>query len=89
MSAPLGKDLLGLEQLTAEQITLVLDTAVPLKEISERTIKKVPTLRGRTISIESRSTSWKRPAPPGSVAMADEAAGLSTDRSAMSCAAQR
>ena len=49
MSAPLGKDLLGLEQLTAEQITLILDTAVPLKEISERTIKKVPTLRGATI----------------------------------------
>ena len=49
MSSPLGKDLLGLEQLTAEQINLVLDTAVPLKEISERTIKKVPTLRGATI----------------------------------------
>ncbi len=49
MTAPLGKDLLGLEQLTAEQINLVLDTAVPLKEISERTIKKVPTLRGATI----------------------------------------
>ena len=49
MTSPLGKDLLGLEQLTAEQITLVLDTAVPLKEISERTIKKVPTLRGATI----------------------------------------
>lgn len=49
MSAPFGKDLLGLEQLTAEQINLVLDTALPLKEISERTIKKVPTLRGATI----------------------------------------
>jgi aspartate carbamoyltransferase catalytic subunit len=49
VTAPLGKDLLGLEQLTAEQINLVLDTAVPLKEISERTIKKVPTLRGATI----------------------------------------
>jgi len=49
VSSPLGKDLLGLEQLTAEQINLVLDTAVPLKEISERTIKKVPTLRGATI----------------------------------------
>jgi aspartate carbamoyltransferase catalytic subunit len=49
LSSPLGKDLLGLEQLTAEQINLVLDTAVPLKEISERTIKKVPTLRGATI----------------------------------------
>jgi aspartate carbamoyltransferase catalytic subunit len=49
VTSPLGKDLLGLEHLSAEQITLVLDTAVPLKEISERTIKKVPTLRGATI----------------------------------------
>jgi aspartate carbamoyltransferase catalytic subunit len=47
--APIGKDLLGLEHLSAEQITLVLDTAEPFKEISERAIKKVPTLRGMTI----------------------------------------
>ncbi|HLA90776.1 MAG TPA: aspartate carbamoyltransferase catalytic subunit [Gemmatimonadaceae bacterium] len=47
--APLGKDLLGLEQLSADQIRLVLDTAEPLKEISERAIKKVPTLRGATV----------------------------------------
>jgi aspartate carbamoyltransferase catalytic subunit len=45
----LGKDLLGLEPLTGEQIKLVLDTAEPFKEISERAIKKVPTLRGATI----------------------------------------
>jgi aspartate carbamoyltransferase catalytic subunit len=45
----LGKDLLGLESLRAEQINLILDTAVPLKEISLRQIKKVPTLRGMTI----------------------------------------
>ncbi len=49
MSGPLGKDLLGLAPLTAEQIRLVLDTAVPFREISERAIKKVPTLRGATI----------------------------------------
>ena len=50
MSSPvLGKDLLGLEELSAEQIRLILDTAGPLKEISERTIKKVPALRGMTI----------------------------------------
>lgn len=49
MTGALGKDLLGLEQLTAEQISLVLDTATPLKEISLRQIKKVPTLRGMTI----------------------------------------
>ena len=35
--------------LTAEQILLVLDTAEPFKEVSERKIKKVPTLRGKTI----------------------------------------
>ncbi|UCF40307.1 MAG: aspartate carbamoyltransferase catalytic subunit [Gemmatimonadota bacterium] len=50
MTAPsLGKDLLGLEPLTAEQIRLILDTAEPFKEVSERAIKKVPALRGKTI----------------------------------------
>ena len=49
MSRPLGKDLLGLEELEAEQIQLLLDTAESFKEISERPIKKVPTLRGATI----------------------------------------
>lgn len=45
----LGKDLVGIEHLSARQITSVLDTAEPFKEISERRIKKVPTLRGITI----------------------------------------
>src|SRR5687767_15587955 len=45
----LGKDLLGLEHLSGDQIRLILDTAEPFKEISERAIKKVPTLRGATI----------------------------------------
>ncbi len=49
MTSPLGKDLLALEPLTPEQIGLILDTAEPFKEISERAIKKVPTLRGSTI----------------------------------------
>ena len=49
MSASLGKDLLALEPLTRAQINLILDTAEPFKEISERAIKKVPTLRGSTI----------------------------------------
>ncbi len=48
-SSPIGKDLLGLEHLSAEQLQLILDTAVPFREISERAIKKVPTLRGMTI----------------------------------------
>ncbi|HEX6926502.1 MAG TPA: aspartate carbamoyltransferase catalytic subunit [Longimicrobiaceae bacterium] len=46
---PLGKDLVGLEGLTREQIIGILDTAEPFKEISERPIKKVPVLRGKTI----------------------------------------
>jgi aspartate carbamoyltransferase catalytic subunit len=45
----LGKDLLGLEHLSKEQILGILDTAEPFKEISERPIKKVPVLRGKTI----------------------------------------
>jgi aspartate carbamoyltransferase catalytic subunit len=49
VSAVLGKDLLGLEWLSAEQINLILNTAEQFKEISERTIKKVPALRGQTI----------------------------------------
>jgi aspartate carbamoyltransferase catalytic subunit len=49
MTSALGKDLLALEPLSAQQINLVLDVAEPFKEISERTIKKVPALRGQTI----------------------------------------
>jgi aspartate carbamoyltransferase catalytic subunit len=45
----LGKDLTGLEGLSAEQLQLILDTAERFKEVSERPIKKVPALRGKTI----------------------------------------
>jgi aspartate carbamoyltransferase catalytic subunit len=45
----LGKDLVGLEHLSADQLRGILDTAEPFKEISERRIKKVPVLRGKTI----------------------------------------
>lgn len=45
----LGKDLIGLEALSAAQIRAILDTAEPFKEISERLIKKTPVLRGKTI----------------------------------------
>jgi len=43
------KDLLGLQDITAEEISLLLDTAVVMKQIMKRQIKKVPTLRGRTV----------------------------------------
>jgi len=43
------KDLLGLEDLSREEIELVLDTAESFKEVSERPVKKVPALRGKTV----------------------------------------
>ncbi|HEX8493645.1 MAG TPA: aspartate carbamoyltransferase catalytic subunit [Pyrinomonadaceae bacterium] len=43
------KDLLGIRELSASEITDVLDTAENFREISRREIKKVPTLRGRTV----------------------------------------
>jgi len=44
-----GKDILDMASLSAEEIELILDTADSMKEISERPIKKVPTLRGKTV----------------------------------------
>ncbi len=43
------KDLLGIRELTAAEITHILDTAESFRDISRREIKKVPTLRGRTV----------------------------------------
>jgi aspartate carbamoyltransferase catalytic subunit len=43
------KDLLDMESLSVGEIELILDTAESLKEISTRPIKKVPTLRGKTV----------------------------------------
>ena len=44
-----GRHLLGISELTPEEILLVLDTAEAMKEIGSRPIKKVPTLRGKTV----------------------------------------
>jgi hypothetical protein len=43
------RDLLGIRNLTAEEIVGILDTAENFREINQREIKKVPTLRGKTI----------------------------------------
>ena len=43
------KDLLGMQDLDAAEIISVLDTASSMKEIAAREIKKVPTLRGKTV----------------------------------------
>lgn len=43
------KDLLGIQDLSVDEINLILDTGVSMKEIASRDIKKVPTLRGKTV----------------------------------------
>jgi aspartate carbamoyltransferase catalytic subunit len=43
------KDILDMESLSVDEITLILDTADRMKEISQRPIKKVPALRGKTV----------------------------------------
>ncbi|PIE61911.1 MAG: aspartate carbamoyltransferase [Desulfobacterales bacterium] len=43
------KDILDIQSLSKDEISMILDTAVGMKEISERPVKKVPTLRGKTI----------------------------------------
>ncbi len=43
------KDILDIESLEPHEISMILDTAQGMKEISERPVKKVPTLRGKTI----------------------------------------
>ncbi len=43
------KDLLGIRDLAVGEIGLILDTAASMKEIASRDIKKVPTLRGKTL----------------------------------------
>ncbi|MGH2752929.1 MAG: aspartate carbamoyltransferase catalytic subunit [Actinomycetota bacterium] len=43
------KHLLSMDQLTADDITRILDTAESLRQVTDRPIKKLPTLRGRTV----------------------------------------
>lgn len=43
------RHLLGLEDLSAEEITLILDTAAAFEDVSTRSVKKVPALRGRVV----------------------------------------
>src|ERR671923_2886133 len=43
------KHLLGLEELSADEVRFILDTAKGFAEVSTRSIKKVPALRGRVV----------------------------------------
>jgi len=44
-----GKDILGIQEMSVAEIGLILETAESFKEVSTREIKKVPTLRGKTV----------------------------------------
>jgi aspartate carbamoyltransferase catalytic subunit len=45
------KDLVGMDELSAEEIVYLLDTAESFKEVSTRSIKKVPALRGKVVAL--------------------------------------
>ena len=70
------KDLLGIQELSADEIHYLLDAAAACKEVGERTVKKVPSLRGKTMvnlfiapSTRTRTPPWRAwdasPRPPG------------------------
>jgi aspartate carbamoyltransferase catalytic subunit len=44
-----GKDILGIQEMSVAEIGLILETTESFKEVSTREIKKVPTLRGKTV----------------------------------------
>jgi aspartate carbamoyltransferase catalytic subunit len=49
MASLTQKDLLGIAQLSVEEIQLILDTADALRQVADRPVKKVPALRGKTV----------------------------------------
>jgi aspartate carbamoyltransferase catalytic subunit len=49
MTSLSSKDLLGIAQLSVEEIQLILDTADALRQVADRPVKKVPALRGKTV----------------------------------------
>jgi len=42
---------LDLQDVTKDDIALILETAKSFKQVSEREIKKVPALRGKTVAL--------------------------------------
>ena len=58
------RDLLGIRNLSAAEIIGILDTAENFREISNREIKKVPTLRGKTVINLFFLVSWRREVYP-------------------------
>lgn len=55
MSIYRRKDLLGLRDIEREEIEAILSTAVPMKDIITRDVKKVPTLKGKSVITDRKS----------------------------------
>ena len=58
---------LSIDGLSRELLTEILDTAESFTGVSERTVKKVPLLRGKTITITRRRIEWKHREATGSL----------------------
>ena len=75
------KDLLGIQDLDHEEILDILDTAETLQEISTRPIKKVPTLRGKTVINLFFEASTRTQTPPAPAKQARPSAARKRKRS--------
>ena len=58
------RHLLGMSDLDASDVERILDTAAGFEDVVERDVKKVPTLRGRTVvnlfyESSTRTSSWR------------------------------
>ena len=76
------KDLLGIGDLSTEEIYRILDTAEAMREIGERPIKKVPTLRGKTVVNLFYEPSTRTRTSPGPGVGVSTAATVRTSRAA-------
>ena len=80
-----SKDILDLESLSADEIGLILDTAERMGELSRRPVKKVPTLRGKTIILffHEPSTRTKTSFDIAAKRMSADSIGMSASSSSM------
>lgn len=79
------KSILDIESLSAQEIKTILDTADSMKEINERPVKKVPTLRGKTIVLffQEPSTRTKLSFEIAAKRLSADSVSLSTGTSSM------
>jgi aspartate carbamoyltransferase catalytic subunit len=79
------KDLLDVESLSVEEIHEILDTAAPFKEIFTRSVKRVPSLRGKTVVniFFEPSTRTRTSFELAAKRLSADVVNISTDRSSL------